>query len=98
MEDASFSTIPYHTYIPTMGDWGWVLGMKAEEMSEENLIRRTRQLTFEDIETQFLNAEAMRGMLHFWKGMFDEKHAIEVSTEMEPTVDRYYRKSEWGFE
>ena len=60
MTDASFSTIPYHTYIPTMGDWGWVLGMKAEEMSEEDLARRTQQLTFENIETQFLNAEAMR--------------------------------------
>ena len=98
MADAGFSTIPYHTYIPTMGDWGWVLGMKTQGMREEDLSRRMRQLTFEDIETQFLNAETMRGMLHFWKGMFEEKHAIDVSTEMEPTVDRYYRKSEWGVE
>ncbi len=98
MADANFATVPYHTYIPTMGDWGWVLGMRAKEGHSERLIRRMRELRFEDVETRFLNAEAMRGMLHFWKGMFDARHEIEVSTEMMPTVDRYYRQSEWGME
>ena len=98
MADANFATVPYHTYIPTMGDWGWVLGMRAKEGHSERPIRRMRELRFEDVETRFLNAEAMRGMLHFWKGMFDARHEIEVSTEMMPTVDRYYRLSEWGME
>ncbi len=96
MADAGFSTLPYHAYIPTMGDWGWILGQRG--IDEGGLVRRMRELRFENIETRFLNAEALRGMLHFWKGMFDEKHEIEVSTEMQPTVDRYYRQSEWGVE
>ena len=98
MADANFATVPYHTYIPTMGDWGWVLGMRAKDRHSEGLVRRVRNLNFEDVETRFLNAEAMRGMLHFWKGMFDAQHEIDVSTEMVPTVDRYYRQSEWGME
>ena len=98
MADANFATVPYHTYIPTMGDWGWVLGMRAKGRHSEGLVRRVRNLNFEDVETRFLNAEAMRGMLHFWKGMFDAQHEIDVSTEMTPTVDRYYRQSEWGME
>ena len=98
MADANFATVPYHTYIPTMGDWGWVLGMRAKDRHSEGLVRRVRELRFEEVETRFLNAEAMRGMLHFWKGMFDAQHEIDVSTEMMPTVDRYYRQSEWGME
>ena len=94
MADAGFSTVPYHTYVPTMGDWGWVLGKKKDK----DLVGQAYGLTFEGVETQFLNAEAMRGMLLFWKGMFDDQDAIDVSTEVEPTVDRYYRLSEWGVE
>ena len=36
-------------------------------------------------------------MLHFWKGMFDGLEDVEVSTELAPVVDRYYRESEWGW-
>lgn len=96
MSDAGFSTLAYHTYIPTMGDWGWVLGMKAEQINGDVLERKMLALKFLTPAVEFLNADAMAGMLHFWKGMFDGADTVAVSTEVEPTVDRYYRESDWG--
>jgi spermidine synthase len=98
MEAAGFSVLPFHIGIPTMGDWGWQLGMKAGRVSQKMLKQRAMGLDFSGVETHFLNGEAMIGMLHFWKGLFEEAETILVSTEVEPTVDGYYRKAEWGIE
>ena len=95
MQAAGFSVLPYHNPVPTMGDWGWNLGMKAEVIPEEELKRRAMGLTFLDVETRFLNQDAMVGMVHFWKDVFDPE--IQVNTELEPVIDRYYRESEWGW-
>jgi len=95
MQSAGFSVVPYHTYVPTMSDWGWVLGVR--EKLDRGLKARVRALDFEGIETQYINGEVMRGMLSFGKGTFDDLENIAVSTELEPTVDQYYRESEWGW-
>jgi spermidine synthase len=97
LRSAGFSTMPYHNAIPTMGDWGFILAMKADVISSEVLRKRAEGLDFSGIETRFLDRDAMAGMLHFWKGMFDSAETISVSTELEPTVDRYYREAEWGW-
>ena len=95
MQSAGLSVVPYHTYVPTMSDWGWILGMRKKE--GENLKSRVQTLDFENIETQFLNTEVMGGMLSFGKGMFEDIDNIAISTELEPKVDQYYRESEWGW-
>ncbi len=97
LKAAGFHVVPYHNAIPTMGDWGWHLSMKAEVISEPDLKRRALALRFSDVETVFLNHEAMAGMLHFWKGMFDGVADVAVNTELAPVVDRYYREGEWGW-
>ena len=97
LKAAGFHVVPYHNAIPTMGNWGWHLGMKAEVISETDLKRRALALDFSDVETVFLNHEAMAGMLHFWKGMFDGISDVAVNTELAPVVDRYYREGEWGW-
>ena len=98
MQAAGFSVLPYHNAIPTMGDWGWQLGMKSGRISEGGLKQRAMRLNFSNVETRFLNQEAMVGMLHFWKGLFEQAETIVVNTEVEPTVDGYYREGEWGVE
>jgi len=97
LRSAGFSVLPYHASIPTMGDWGWHLAMKAERVSEEVLKARVRQLSFEGLETRFINQDAMAGMTHFWRGMFDHAEEVEVNTEMTPVIDRYYREADWGW-
>lgn len=95
MQSAGFAVVPYHTYLPTMSDWGWVLGVRQK--LGDDLEQQMHKLSFEGVETTYLNAEAMTGMLSFWKGMFEELDQIEVSTELDPKVDQYYRESEWGW-
>lgn len=95
MQSAGFAVVPYHTYIPTMSDWGWVLGVRKELGG--GLKQRVLALDFERVETAYINTEVMGGMLSFGKGTFDDVANIEVSTELEPKVDQYYRESEWGW-
>ena len=81
-----------------MGEWGWHLAMKGEVASEETLWSRVEEMTFEGVETTFLDREAMEGMMLFWKGMFEEAETVEVNTELAPVIDRYYREGEWGLD
>ena len=97
VESAGFSAVPYQNAIPSMGTWGWVLAKKRSVISRRELALQLEGLTFRNLDTDFLNQEAMAGMLKFWKGAFDGLESIAVSTMMEPVIDRYYKESEWGF-
>ncbi len=97
MEAAGLNVLSYHNAIPTMGEWGWNLGRKVASISREGLKGMAMQIDFSAVETRFLDQEAMVGMLHFWKGMFNEASEIAVNTELAPVVDRYYRMAEWGW-
>jgi len=97
MASAGLSVLPYHNTVPTMGDWGWNLGMKRDIISSEELKKRASNLRFGNLTTRFLDQEAMLGMLHFWKGFSEAGEDLEVNTELDPVIDRYYRASEWGW-
>lgn len=97
IESAGYITVPYQTAIPTMGTWGWVLAQKADTIGPLDLKHRLEQLRFDDLDTRFLNQEAMSGMLKFWKGAFDGLDQLTVNTMMEPVIDQYYNQSNWGF-
>ena len=94
---AGLSAVPYHTTIPTMGTWGWVIAQKADLVGSTELKGRLSRLQFEIVETDFINNEAIVGMLQFWKGAFDGMGTLAINTMMDPVVDKYYRESEWGF-
>lgn len=94
--------VPLHNHVPTLGEWGWVIAQRGpatlEEAVERNRVdlrERLLALDFSDIETRFLNAEAMISMLHFGKGVFDELETIDVSEESNLAVFTYYRNSDW---
>ncbi len=97
VEAAGFSALPYHVAVPTMGTWGWVLARKSTSMAPYELRRRASEETYDAVETAFLDAEAGKGMLRFWRGMFDGQETLAVNTLFEPVVDTYYRESDWGF-
>ena len=80
-----------------MGDWGWNLGMRAEIISPNQLRGRATRLLFDNVDTEFLNQESLRGMVHFWKGFRKAQEELEINTELNPVIDRYYRASEWGW-
>ncbi len=95
MEAAGLVTAPYHNHVPTMGEWGWVLGMRGRDGTApgaQELQRRLGALSFETLGTRFLNRDAMLSMLHFGKGFDDE---VEVSNETNFAIFYYYRDGDW---
>ena len=98
VRESGFSVLPYHNQIPTMGEWGWVLGVKNEDMDEKKLKKVASKIFFKDINTTFINNDAMISMIHFGKGVLDnfEKNKIEINREIDPVLYIYYRSGTWG--
>lgn len=95
MEAGGFSVVPYQNSIPTMGDWGWNLGVKKDMMSPEKLRENLLKLDFSGLKTRFINRDAMTAMAHFGKGVLDESDEIEVNTQSNPVLLKYYRQGDW---
>ena len=98
MQKAGFTTLPYHNQIPTLGEWGWVLGAKKNDINTENLKKIAVTINFNDITTQFINNSAMISMIYFGKGIFDSKDAkdIKINKISDPVLLQYYHKGSWG--
>ncbi len=98
VRSAGFSVLPYHNQVPTMGEWGWVLGIDSLYMKEDKLKAIAGKLEFKDIETRFINRDAMISMIYFGKGVLDKKSfgKTEVNTELNPVLFRYYLRGTWG--
>jgi spermidine synthase len=94
MESAGFQTVRLHNHVVTLGEWGWILGVKG--FPEMDLKEGIKNLSFEDVETKWLNQEAMTLMTSFGKDIyFDEYSDTEVNTIQNPVLYRYYLKGNW---
>ena len=93
-----FSAVPYHNQVPTMGEWGWVLAVKAGDLDETRLKESLGKLQFSHVATRFLNQDAMIAMIHFGKGILEPEYMepIEINTQINPVLYRYYLKGSWG--
>lgn len=98
MRAGGFTILPYHNQVPTMGEWGWVLGVKEKESDPPTLKRRLLSQDFDHLPTKFLNNSAVIAMVHFGKGLLDSKRMeqIEVNTELNPVLHRYYGLGTWA--
>jgi len=95
MEAAGFSTLPYQNSIPSMGQWGWVLGVRQKSMPAQRLKQKIMALKFADVETRFFNRDAMISMAHFGKGLFEKEAKIEPNTQFNHNILKYYRQGSW---
>ena len=95
MEAAGFSTVPYQNSVPSMGRWGWVIGVRHEVMPAQRLKQELLTLEFADIETRFFNRDAMISMAHFGKGLFEKEAQIEPNTQFDHNILKYYRQGNW---
>ncbi len=96
MQNAGFQTQALHNQIITLGEWGWVLGLKTSDTSSFNLKQKLQSLEFSEIETAWLNKEAMQLMTSFGKDFFLPKtDTIEVNTVHNPVLYRYYLDGNW---
>ena len=95
MQAAGFSVLPYQNSIPSMGQWGWNLGVRRKAMSQKALKQKVQKYKYTDIETRFFNQDAMTSMVHFGKGLFEKEEKIELNTQFNHNILRYYRQGSW---
>lgn len=96
MQAAGFSTVPMHNQVVTLGEWGWVLGMKKEVAAPEQLKKALTRLQFEDVETRWINGEAMSLITSFGKDIYAvDADSVEVNKINDPVLHRYYLNGNW---
>lgn len=97
MEASGFNTVPMHNQVITLGEWGWVLGVKSRclQKPKEALCK----LSFESIESQWLNQEAMQLITSFGKGIYPntKDNEVEINQIHNPVLYKYYLKGNWDF-
>ena len=82
VEDAGFRATPYHVYVPSFGEWGYVLGTRADYHRPERLPDRLRFLTPETLDALFEFPVDMREV------------PVEVNRLHNQALVRYYEQ-EW---
>ncbi len=95
MESAGFTVLPYHNNIPTLGEWGWCMGMRKEVVSDDMLKAKVMKIELPQSTTKFLNKDAIISMVHFGKGVLEKKEKVKVNTILEPILVKYYKKGAW---
>lgn len=94
MSEAGFSTVPIHNQVITLGEWGWILGAKS--LTKAQFKDALINLEFKDIQTKWINQEAMTLMTSFGKDFtLDPADSIEINTIHNPVLFNYYMKGEW---
>jgi spermidine synthase len=91
VEAAGFAVVPLHNQIPTMGEWGWVLGQKEpviHDMRAELLAQ-----DYEGVPTKFLTQEANALLFHFGKS--EGETAVEINSLNHLILHRYYHSGRW---
>ncbi|MCP4270060.1 MAG: polyamine aminopropyltransferase [Candidatus Brocadiaceae bacterium] len=94
MESAGLTVLPYHNQIPTLGEWGWCIGMRNGIVTNENFKKKIMGINL-SVPTKFLNNDAIISMVHFGKGVLIKKEKIDVNTILNPVLVKYYKKGAW---
>ncbi len=92
MEAANFQVQAYHNQILTLGEWAWTIGAKTEQKSDLNMALKA--LTFDSVQTQWINNEAMQMMLSFGKA-YVVTGDVKINTIKEPVIYKYYNQGNY---
>lgn len=92
---AGFTTLPYHINVPSLGDWGFILAMPSNVVTESALRNDVLNLSFKGIETRYLNKDVVIGMLQFGKGLFENDIHVKINRQSQPVFPLYYNKGRW---
>ncbi|MCC6443825.1 MAG: polyamine aminopropyltransferase [Armatimonadetes bacterium] len=79
--EVGLHVLPYHAYVPSFGDWGWV--MAARHALRPERIRLA-------VPVRFLTPESLQGMFAFGKDV--DKVGVAISTLDRPAIMTYYLK------
>ena len=96
MSAAGFSTLPMHKHIITMGEWGWILGLK-EDWQAEQIKASLQHIELDGIPTRWLNRAAIPLLTSFGKDYFETitTDSIQINRMHRPIIHRYYLEGKW---
>jgi spermidine synthase len=95
MKKAGFNTAPIHNQVVTMGEWGWIIGQKSKT-GNDDVVERLKNLHFKDIDTKWINNEAMGLITSFGKDIYLwDKKEVEINRIHHPVLYKYYLKGNW---
>ena len=94
MQAANFTTQPMHNQVITMGEWGWILGQKQSPYPD--LKKVLQSIDFKNIETEWINNEAMHLMTSFGKNTYIwQQDTVKINRIHDPVLYKYYIKGNW---
>lgn len=94
MKSTGLPTAAYHTHIPTMGEWGWIIALNIDN-KDLDLKNHMRTLRMDKVKTIFLDRDAMTGLTSFGKDMFTGLEDIPVNSEHNIVLPRLYHSGRW---
>ncbi|WP_027000863.1 polyamine aminopropyltransferase [Eisenibacter elegans] len=97
LSDAGFQAVRMHNQIITFGEWGWVLGVKNEAITPEQVKQRLRSLPMDAVPTRWINQEGVQLITSFGKTSFfvSPEEKIGINAIHNPILYRYYLKGNW---
>ncbi len=94
VDAAGFTAVPLHNQVVTLGEWGWVLGLKST--TKEKALKHLHNLHFNDVDTKWLNNEAMYLITSFGKQYYGiDVGEVEVNKIHKPVLYKYYLDGNW---
>ena len=93
IEAAGFQILKLHNQVPTLGEWGWIIGAKdLERKLKEDLKKADLSL----IPTSWLTNEALTLISSFGKEMLPRNWSeVKVNRLHDPVLYKYYNKGRW---
>jgi spermidine synthase len=83
LREAGFYTVPYHAYVPSFGEWGYIMAMHRPWVIPEKYPEGLK----------FVDAEMAAQMLHFPKDML--RNDLEVNRLNNQALVQYF-EAEWA--
>lgn len=95
LQSAAFTTLPMHNQVISMGEWGWIIAAKENNVTKETLKKRLQSLTFPNVETKWINNEAMQLITSFGKNTILNSTDVTINKIHNPVLYKYYLKGNW---
>ncbi len=90
IQAANLSTLPYHVYIPTFGEWGFIIGSREEiTITQDNFSLNV------SLQTRYLSEDLIPQFFIFDNDLLPKKsEALPVNSIFTPEILKYYNEAQ----
>ena len=91
----SYPAVPLHSYLPTMGNWGWVIAQKTTN-NNQYLQDLLSNLSLAGLDLRYLDKDTLQHLFGGWgKDFYNNYHELPINLLLKPSLHRYYRQGRW---